>query len=197
MTVPMLHTVILGVLCILLLNAEASITHDWRGKHPSVTNYQYGETSNLLVVVIASSFEGDSEPAKRSRARQDIQRGFWRLMAKEVMHMGVNIYLVGHNSSVTMTTVHQHCIIFPGSPTFVPGIMHATVASMDIIYRQRLPGYDAPFVLRSNLSSFWIFERLLLWLRNKPLTSYLSGWPVLGFTVSGCHLAARVWIYNE
>jgi hypothetical protein len=155
----------------------ADIASPLAGNMVSSMTRHADEPSNLLVIVIAASSSDDEWRRGPPRARQHVQRGFWRMIAREVRRIGVHVYLVGQNSTVTLQPrITPHEIIHPGKPTFKPGILSATVDSIHEVFTQRLPGHNAPYVLRSNLSSFWVFKKMIEWLRGLPTSNYFGGW---------------------
>ena len=56
-------------------------------------------------------------------------------------------------------------ILFKGNESYVPGIYEKTILAMKICLS--LPEFsDVKYVIRTNISSFWIWDRLLAFLEN-------------------------------
>ena len=121
----------------------------------SVAQHAPASTSapdKLLVVVIAA---GD-------KPVYSVQRGLWRLIRERVRAAGVHIYLVGLEPNITQpVAADDGALLFPGVNSLIPGVLEATVRALEHVHQHRLPGSAAPFVLRSNVSTFWNFWRLL------------------------------------
>jgi hypothetical protein len=127
--------------------------------HPHAQN-----VPRLLVVVIA----GGTAPVYTAL------RGFWRMISEKVAVDGVVVYLVGYNPSLTAPTLHKGTLVFPGTDSCIPGVLHESLDAVNYIYHNKLPGHDAKHVLRTNLSSFWNFKGLLNWLATKPSNNFVS-----------------------
>lgn len=128
-----------------------------------------GNPDRLLVIVIAGGSRGLIYPSYRS---------LWKAIAERVESFGVHVYLVSLDPNVNETIFENHQLIFRGTDTLVPGVLNETLLALDHIYANNLPGSKAGFVLRTNLSSFWQFNKLLQWLKGKlpPLVAaYIGG----------------------
>lgn len=112
----------------------------------------------LLVIIIAGGTRGLTYPPFRA---------IWEAVAEAVKPLGVYVYLVSMNLTLREPIVNKQHIIFPGKDSLIPGVLNETVMAFDYVYEKKLPGHKAPFCLRSNLSSFWQFDKLLEWLRGK------------------------------
>jgi hypothetical protein len=67
----------------------------------------------------------------------------------------------------------EDAITLKGTDSYVPGIYEKTIHSMKICLS--LPEFsDIDYVIRTNVSSFWIWDRLLKFLSNTPRSNYLS-----------------------
>lgn len=81
-----------------------------------------------------------------------------------------------------------------------PGIIKKTVMALEAL-SSRI-GTEFNFVLRTNLSSFYIFDRLLEYLKRLPVTNCYSG-SILGpYSISGCGFiispdVAQIMIENK
>jgi hypothetical protein len=63
--------------------------------------------------------------------------------------------------------------VMKGVESYTPGIYEKTILGMKILLN--LPEYsNIKYVIRTNISSFWIFDRLLKFLEDKPLIDYCS-----------------------
>ena len=88
----------------------------------------------------------------------------WRCppIRERVRAAGVHIYLVGLEPNITQpVAADDGALLFPGVNSLIPGVLEATVRALEHVHQHRLPGSAAPFVLRSNVSTFWNFWRLL------------------------------------
>ena len=163
----------------------------------SVAQHAPASTSapdKLLVVVIAA---GD-------KPVYSVQRGLWRLIRERVRAAGVHIYLVGLEPNITQpVAADDGALLFPGVNSLIPGVLEATVRALEHVHQHRLPGSAAPFVLRSNVSTFWNFWRLLAWLADKPTQARWGHVPcaaLLGACTPGgriCVLHARAALLRE
>jgi hypothetical protein len=126
--------------------------------------YDKVQRDHLLVVVIAG---GEKEV-------YFLQRGFWRLIRQNVAKLGIYIYLTARDTSISEPVVSYDTIVFPGEDSLIPGILQHTLESFRYIKDHKLPGYQSRHILRTNLSSFWSFNKLLQWLANKPDEGFVS-----------------------
>jgi hypothetical protein len=130
----------------------------------------------LLVLVIAGGTKSVYYP----------QRSLWRLVAEHVRPMGVHVYLVARSPNVRTPTLQGTTILFPDELSVPKSERYKTerferisadflVETLAYVLEARLPGKDAPHILRTNLSSFWRFDRLLQWLEPKAIGNYSAG----------------------
>ena len=114
------------------------------------------------------------------------QRSLWRLVAEHVRPMGVHVYLIARSPNVRTPTVQGTTILFPDDPNVPENERYSMtrfarisaeflVESLEFVLGSQLAGHDAPHILRTNLSSFWIFDRLLRWLARKATRNYSAG----------------------
>lgn len=114
------------------------------------------------------------------------QRSLWRLVADRVRPTGVHVYLLARSPNVRTPTVQGTTILFPDDPDvpenerynktrFERISAEFLVESLEFVLGSQLAGHDAPHILRTNLSSFWIFDRLLQWLAPKATRNYSAG----------------------
>jgi hypothetical protein len=132
--------------------------------------------NKLLVLVIAGGTKSVYYP----------QRSLWRLVAEHVRPMGVHVYLVARSPNVRKPTLQGTTILFPDDLRVPESERYKTerferisveflVESLAYALEAPLPGQDAPHILRTNLSSFWRFDRLLQWLEPKAIRNYSAG----------------------
>ena len=123
----------------------------------------------LLVLVIGGG----------SRPRYRANRVVWRMISHIVgPRLGVHIYFVAMDPNITTGGLYgEHSLLFPGEDKVAPGVLLATVQGLKYIMDHELPGSKAPYVVRTNLSSFWVFDKLLQWLMSKPATRFYAGVP--------------------
>lgn len=69
--------------------------------------------------------------------------------------------------------INNNDLILKGNESYTPGIYEKTILGMKILLN--LPEYsNVKYVIRTNISAFWIFDRLLKFLEDKPLINYCS-----------------------
>lgn len=142
----------------------------WNAHMQNCTAYMPATTEDrLLVIVIA----GGSKPVYAAL------RGYWRLIQKQVAESGVFIYLVGLSPSLQEPKASEGSLLFPGTESLVPGVLFQTLEALQYVFDHQLPGYSAKYVLRTNLSSFWIFSGLLAWLQEKSHQQFVAA--VVGY----------------
>ena len=119
----------------------------------------------LLVLVIA----GGHLPRYR------VNRAVWRMIADHVAPLGIQIYFVAMDNTIKQDGLYDRSLLFVGTDSLVGGVLNATVKGLEYVYQNKLPGHKAKFVLRTNLSSFWVFSRLLALLSTHPTTNFYAG----------------------
>ena len=119
----------------------------------------------LLVLVIA----GGDLPRYR------VNRSVWRMIADHVAPLGIEIYLVAMDDTVSVGGLYDRSLLFPGTDSLVGGVLNATLLALEHVYKENLPGSRARFVLRTNLSSFWVFNRLLAFIANQVTSKMYAG----------------------
>jgi hypothetical protein len=115
--------------------------------------------SRLLVIVIAGG----------SGTRFEMQRSIWKAVADRQREFGVVVYLVRmvptlEKGKVQMTD--NLTIEIGGADGVIPACLISTVEGMRFVKEKKLKGWDAPYVLRTNLSSLWDFPLLLAWIKK-------------------------------
>ena len=79
--------------------------------------------------------------------------------------------IFGNDSKVDDLKIISNNIIISDTPeTYIPGILQKTVHAFKIVAKQ-----DCDYVLRTNLSSFFILDNLLKWIDDLPITNLYSG----------------------
>ena len=120
---------------------------------------------------------GDETSPVNNRYR--INRAVWRMIADMVQPLGVHIYMVVSNPNIDKVQLlaEERVLVTPGKDSVIPGILHATIDGLKYVYAKNLPGSKAPYILRTNLSSFWVFKAILEWLNTQPKTQFYAGKP--------------------
>jgi len=115
----------------------------------------------LLVLVIAG---GETKP-------YDFYRHFWMKIADIMQEKGIHIYLISYSSKSSAIRYHiyDHSLTFPGENSLIPGCLESTIKAMETIQDRRLTGYDAPKILRTNLSTFWNFWMIFKYLSRSDM----------------------------
>jgi hypothetical protein len=132
-------------------------------------------THNKLLVLIVDS---DNDPIYAKL------RYIWSLyMHSDPEH--VEAYFIRGNPDIPAPyLIEGNTIFLQIENSRVPGIVMKTVMALEAL-SPRI-GTEFNFVLRTNLSSFYIFDRLLKYLKRLPKTACYSG-SILGpYSTSGC-----------
>ena len=129
--------------------------------------------AKLLVLVIG----GGANP------QYDLFRTFWKLIAAQMRAQDIHVYVLSLDPGLTqpLLDVRAGTICFPGADNLVPGVLNQTVLALELIARRKLPGHDAPLILRTNLSTFWRLQELWLVLARRPAPGPLYGGLVYSF----------------
>lgn len=163
------------LLCAIYVMSCGALDGGRRGSRPHARD-DARPKDKLLVLVIAGGAKSVYYP----------QRSLWRLVAEHVRPMGVHVYLVARSPNVHRPTVQGTTILFPDDPGVPEDERYKTtrferisvdflVETLAYVLDSPLPGRDAPHILRTNLSSFWRFDRLLQWLEPKGTRNYSAG----------------------
>jgi hypothetical protein len=92
----------------------------------------------------------------------------------------VKVFFIRLNIIDTDHKISSNTITINGSESYVPGIYEKTMKSIQLILS--LKEYDTvDFFVRTNISSFWIFSRLLLFLKDKPTLGYCSSGCIMSY----------------
>lgn len=133
------------------------------------------EDIKVLVLIIAS----DDYPVYGEL--QKIWRSYMHYNPKQIKAY----FMKADPNLTTMNLIADDIIWTKTSETLVPGIINKTIQSMEVLLPVIKTEFD--YVLRTNLSSFYVFDRLLTFLENMPRENVYCGSP-FGYTngVSGC-----------
>lgn len=115
----------------------------------------FGRKNKILVLIIAS----DDQPVYVKF--QQIWRSYMHLDPEHV-----EVYFMKSDPDLpTDSEIVDDTIYIKGNESIIPGIIQKTLASMEL-FQSRLNEFD--YVLRTNLSSFYVFPRLLNFLKLLP-----------------------------
>jgi hypothetical protein len=130
--------------------------------------------SKLLLLIIDS--DGDPIYAKL--------RHIWSLY----MHSdpkNIESYFIRSNPNMAVDYLIEGDTIFlRAEDSLVPGVITKTVMALEAL-SSRI-GTEFNFIIRSNLSSFYIFNQLLKYIEGLPTTKCYSGSVLNSYSVSGC-----------
>jgi hypothetical protein len=76
----------------------------------------------------------------------------------------------------------SNSILLKGNESYTPGIYEKTILAMHACLSS-LEFSDVDYVIRTNISAFWIWNRLLRFLKDKPRENYVS----TGFIMDKCN----------
>merc|ERR1711916_117406 len=141
-------------------------------KQPALSSIPVREeaphTPELLVFVIAGGIKPPYE----------VLRTYWREIAHRVRPLGIHVYMISFDPTLNRTRWDKRSssLTFPGEDNLVPGTLNETFLAMRTVHEQKLPGYDAKVVYRTNLSTFTRFDALLEYMaRVDPKKPYYGG----------------------
>lgn len=101
----------------------------------------------------------------------DIYRKFKQIYEQYLnVSNDIKVFFVLGNST-TKNTPGINDLIFDVPETYYPGMLQKTLAAITHIKNN----YSCDYVIRTNLSTFWIFDRLLKRLDTLPSTNYATG----------------------
>lgn len=109
----------------------------------------------VLVLIIASS---------GTQAYLELQKVWESYMHTDPEHFEV-YFIRGNPELASSSEIKENSLFVMSEESFVPGILKKTVLSMEAML-PRLHEFD--YVLRTNLSSFYVFPRLLNFLKTLP-----------------------------
>lgn len=159
-----------ALLFLLTNNALQGITH-------TQVNLEQTKTKKILVLIIAS----DDKPIY-----VELQKIWRSYMHKDPDH--IEAYFIRSNPSLTTTyKVDGDIIWLPSVENLIPGIINKTILALEAFLPRIQQEFD--YVLRTNLSSFYVFPRLLDFLEQCPKTNFYGGVKVISgpYTfASGC-----------
>ncbi len=120
----------------------------------------------VLVLVIAS----DDKPVY-----SELQKVWRAYMHLDPQH--VEAYFIRSNPDMKAPYDIQGDVIWcKGKESVIPGVVQKTVLSIECL-EERLHEFD--YVLRTNLSSFYVFPELLTFLKSAPRLGYYSALPII------------------
>jgi hypothetical protein len=83
----------------------------------------------------------------------------------------ISIYLMTMNPDITepiwAPEDKPHLIQIPGQNSLIPGVLEMTIQSLEYVHSAKLPGYQHKYLLRTNLSSFWCFQKYLQYIKDE------------------------------
>jgi hypothetical protein len=129
----------------------------------------------LVVVVIAGG----------NLTRFVLERQIWSVMAEQAEKLGVQVYFTRMNPSLMNGQLRRtgRLLEFGGPDGDVSCHLHSTVKAWKTIMSEKLCGWKTNLFLRTNLSSYWDFRKLLQWLDGlKQVTKVYAGY--VGFDYS-------------
>lgn len=144
---------------IFFLNANAN---EVSGLSSFMKNELHNKEMKILVLIIAS----DNQPVYVE------QQMIWR----SYMHLDpehIEAYFIKANHDLATDFEIQGDIIWTKGIESFSGILNKTLLSFEAML-SRMHEFD--YVLRANLSSFYVFERLLKFLKNLPKEKYYCGY---------------------
>lgn len=120
------------------------------------------ESPKVLVLIIASD---------GTEAYLELQKVWRSYMHSDPEHFEV-YFIRGNPKLATPYEIRCDDLFVKSEESYVPGIVNKTILSMEAML-PRLKEFD--YVLRTNLSSFYVFPRLLNFLRHLPRHSCYCG----------------------
>ena len=121
-------------------------------------------TPKLLVLIIAS----DDYPVYG-----ELQKLWRSYMHYDKDH--VEAYFIRGNDALETTHAFQEDVLWTKTPeNLIPGIVNKTILSLEALM-PRIKNHEFDYVLRTNLSSFYVFPRLLAFLRTCPTKGFYCG----------------------
>ena len=145
----------------------------WIQKESNIS--KSNDNIKILVLIIAS----DDKPVYI-----ELQKIWRSYMHNDPEH--VEVYFMKCNPHLSSEYVIDGDIIWCRSPeNMIPGLTNKTIISMEAFLPRIKTEFD--YVLRPNLSSFYVFPRLLNFLKNCPRTNFYCGSNIGDPTIgSGC-----------
>ena len=130
--------------------------------------------ASLLVIVIASD-----EPLYAAH------RAVWRMMAAAGVRFGVKVYFTKMREGLDDVTVEGDTVVVPGVDCITPCMLLKTMATMNLLVGPGAAPHAYEYVMRTNLSSVWVWARLLAWIRDKlrPRGTPIRAGVIIGQTV--------------
>lgn len=102
----------------------------------------------------------------------DFYREWWMRISDQVRPYGMHVYIIRYSiNALGPMLVNENTILLPGQDSVIPGILKCTIESLEMIRTQRIPGHDAPIMMRTNLSTFWKLFMLIPWIQRSDMQS--------------------------
>ena len=123
--------------------------------HVALAASSSNPSPNLLVLVISSH-----EPLYRAHL------AVWRMMAAAAPKFGIQVYFVTASEEHNRVTISGHDLAVPGRECLVPCILLKTITALDALIGPNAPAHTYEYVLRTNLSSLWVWARFIKWVNE-------------------------------
>ena len=82
-------------------------------------------------------------------------------------------FMIRDNDITSDYIIFKNHIVIKGEESYTPGIYEKTIFSMKILLN--LPEFSRiKYVIRTNISAFWIWDRLLKFVEDKPTENYCA-----------------------
>jgi len=155
-----------GILCITL----SALDNPSDAATQAVQKFERPQNDiKILVLIIAS----DDYPVYK-----ELQKIWCSYMHYDTHH--VEAYFIRGNPDLTTDYEIQGDVLWTKTPeNLIPGILNKTVFSLEVFLPRIKNEFD--YVLRTNLSSFYIFPRLLEYLSSCQRTNFYCAFPGEGF----------------
>jgi hypothetical protein len=100
----------------------------------------------------------------------------------------IKYFFIEHTENITGDVVELgNHIYIKGKETFIPGIYDKTIKAIEHVNEK----YDYDYLIRTNLSSFWIVENALRASESFPSTRFAGGFPYQGFLSGTCMILSK------
>ena len=130
--------------------------------------------ASLLVIVLASD-----EPIYAAH------RAVWRMMAAAAPRFGVRVFFTKMRDGLDAVRIEKDTVFVPGTDCVTPCQLLKTMASLHALVGPGAAPHAYEYVLRTNLSSLWVWARLLAWIKAtlRPRGTPIRAGVVIGKTV--------------
>lgn len=101
----------------------------------------------------------------------DFYRYFWARISNRVAVDNIHVYMVWYDVNALGPTLdnRKRAIILPGVNTLIPGCLKSTLEALEYIEDALIPGHNAKYFLRTNLSTFWKLYMLVPYLKRSDM----------------------------